>query len=197
MELVSGFLLGLANNAYCIGVCAPVMFPFLLQEGTRPLKPVLQFLSGRFLAYLAFGFLSGYAGLYFEGRIDPRIFSALTFLLALWLIVYALTGLASGSPVCRKLGGNTVFKQFPFFAGIVMGLNVCPPFLTGLARTLQMGSVLRPVIFFGGFFFGSSLWVVLLLFTGRFSRQEEFRRIGRLASLLVGIWYIAQVFFTF
>lgn len=192
MEFFTGFLLGLSNSVYCIGICAPVLLPYLLSEGRKPIYPVLKFMTGRLFAYVVFALATGIIGIYFEGKLNPRIFSILVIILAAWLIIYGLGKMNPNLSFCKWAGKSFSGKNLPFYSGIVMGLNVCPPFLLGITQTMQMASILKPVIFFSGFYIGSSLWMVLFLFMGNLAQKSEVQIIGRLTSILVGLWFLVQ-----
>ncbi len=191
-ELLKGFFLGLANNIYCFGVCAPVLLPYLLSAENKPAPQLLKYLTGRFIAYIIFAVSSGAAGMYFEGRINPRFFSVLMIILALWLIAYSSGKALKPLESCAWLGKYFPGKNLPLYAGLVMGLNICPPFLIGLNQTLGMNSILLPVIFFTGFYFGSSLWLIIFLFTGRLTQHKQIRTIGQLTAFLTGLWYLGE-----
>ena len=50
---MQGFLLGLANGTTCLAFCAPVLVPFLLEEGKnvrQNLMTLFKFLGGRLWA---------------------------------------------------------------------------------------------------------------------------------------------------
>jgi sulfite exporter TauE/SafE len=62
---MQGFLLGLANGTTCLTFCAPVLVPFLLEEGKnvrQNLMTVLKFLGGRLGGYMLFGLLAWATG---------------------------------------------------------------------------------------------------------------------------------------
>ncbi|OPZ92171.1 MAG: hypothetical protein BWY73_00912 [candidate division TA06 bacterium ADurb.Bin417] len=74
----------------------------------------------------------------------------------------------------------------------MLGISPCPPFLLGLSRSLAGGRFLDPILFFLGFYLGSSLWLLLLLAGGRLKAGRIFQRIGQAAALAAGIWYLGQ-----
>ncbi|MBN1621717.1 MAG: sulfite exporter TauE/SafE family protein [Endomicrobiales bacterium] len=188
--MLKGLLLGLANNIGCLTVCSPILLPFLLSEKTKPVMPILKFMAGRLIAYLFFSATFGYIGLYFEGRINPKIFSFFLIILSIWLIGYSLSKTNLNIPLCSWLSKYFSGQNFPLFAGIVMGLNICPPFLIGLSQTLVLGSVFKSVIFFIGFYIGSSAWLVLFLLAGPLSSKKAIRITGQALTLSVGLWYL-------
>ncbi len=187
---MEGLVLGLAVNWSCVLVCSPVILPYFLSDNIKPLSPVIKFLSGRLIAYVFFALVSGAVGIYFNGRIKPSIFAVFEIALSAWLILYGFGKMTEKLSFCRFMGKWFSGQNFPFFAGIVMGLNLCPPFLLGLERTMGMNSLIKPVLFFLGFYLGSSLWVLGLLFS-RFISAKGFVRVsGRVLAVLVGLWYL-------
>jgi hypothetical protein len=190
-ELTAGFLTGAANSAFCLGACAPVLVPFLLSENRKPLAPVCLFLLGRFIAYIVFAAGAGAAGIYYAGMIPPYWFAVLTCIMAAWLIGHSLGGLRTPRAACSPFTGALSRRGFPFFTGLVMGLNLCPPFLLGLNRALQSGSIITPVIFFTGFFAGSSLWILPALIPGKWNTNEHLRKWGRVIGIAMGAFYLA------
>lgn len=191
MTLFNGLLLGLANNPGCIASCAPVFLPYLFSQDRKPLTPLAQFMGGRLLAYLIFGATAGWLGIYFEGRLDVRMLAILTLILALWLIGNAVGALRPGTPLCGPLHRHAA-GTFPFYAGFVLGINVCPPFLMGMSEAMGMRSIWQPVLFFFGFYIGSSAWMVPLALTGPLIRKPLITRIGTIIALLVGLWYLIR-----
>ena len=149
-------------------------------------------MAGRLIAYIFFGFAAGYASVYFEGRIDPLIFSALTLLMSVWLILFAIGKFKHKFSFCGIVAQRFSGKNLPFFMGIVLGLNLCPPFLIGLSETLRMASIIKPVIFFTGFYLGASLWLALFIFTGKLAANKTINAIATITSLLVGFWYLGK-----
>jgi len=190
MIFIEGLTLGLANNLFCVGACAPALLPVVLGQNDKPIKPIIKFMAGRLAAYILFAAVSGAAGIYFEGRVNPRIFSFFVLALALAMIVFALGGIKL--KLCPA--GLTKFtgKNIPLLAGFVMGMNICPPFLLALSKTLELGSVLWSIVFFLGFYLGSSAWLALFLFSGRLPDANFVQTAGRMLAAVVGLWYLWQ-----
>jgi Cytochrome C biogenesis protein transmembrane region len=187
MIFIEGLTLGLANNFFCVGTCAPALLPIVLGQKDKPVYPVIKFMTGRLLAYIIFATVSGAAGIYFEGRINPRIFSFFVLLLAIFMITFALADVKL--KLCPAGLASLVGSNIPFYTGFVMGLNICPPFLIGLSKTLELGSILWSVIFFLGFYLGSSAWLILFLFSGKLPKSYFVNITGRILAATVGLWY--------
>jgi hypothetical protein len=187
--VLKGFLLGLSNNIFCFFTCAAVFLPYTIASGQKQWKSIAQFMAGRLLAYIFFGFAAGCASVYFEGRIDPLIFSILTLLMSAWLMLFAAGKFKHKFAFCAIVAGRFSGANLPFFMGLVLGLNICPPFLIGLSETLQMASVIKPVLFFTGFYFGASLWLMIFIFTRRLASNKAVNLFAATTSFLVGVWY--------
>ncbi|MCX5781966.1 MAG: sulfite exporter TauE/SafE family protein [Elusimicrobia bacterium] len=188
--MIDGFILGLSNTFGCITVCAPIFLPYLLASELNPLIQILKFLAGRLIAYLFFALFAGYISIYFEGKINPDILYSLTVILAIWLILFSIGKMRIHAPVCKIIGKNVSGKNMPFFLGIVLGLNLCPPFLIGLNEVLKFGSLIKSVIFFAGFYLGSSLWTFLLLFSKPLQNNKYFQIAAQIIGVIVGLYYL-------
>jgi hypothetical protein len=165
----------------------PALLPIVLGEKEKPALPVVKFMFGRLAAYILFAAVSGAAGRYFEGRVNPRIFSFFMLALALSMIIFALSG--TRVKFCPAGFAKFTGKNIPLLAGFVMGMNICPPFLMGLSKTLELGSVVLSIFFFLGFYLGSSAWLVLLLLFGKLPKASYIDIAGRIMAAAVGLWY--------
>jgi len=191
LPLRDGFLTGLSSNLFCAGTCAPFLLPFMLSNRDKHSAAAVMFLSGRFIAYILFGLLAGYMGL-IAVRVDPRIFSGAMLLLSLWLILYAVGAFKDTWPnikLCSFMSKYFQGKNLPFFTGFALGINLCPPFLIGLDDTIAMHSITASVVFFFGFYFGSSLWLGLFKFGKKFYGRAQVVAVGRLTAIFVGMYY--------
>jgi len=188
--MLDGFILGLSNTLGCLSICAPVLLPLVLTTGQRPILAIVKFLLGRLIAYFFFALFAGYVGIYFEGRINPDIYYSLTIVLAVWLILFSLGKMQLKNPLCELFSRNISEKNLPFFSGIVLGLNLCPPFLLGLDEVLKYANIGRALIFFAGFYLGSSAWTFLLLLVEKVQNKKIFTLSGQILGILVGLYYL-------
>jgi hypothetical protein len=190
MVFIEGLTLGFTNNLFCAITCAPAILSVFLVQEEKPLIPAVKFIAGRLIAYLIFGALCGVTGVYFEGRVNPRVFSVFIIILSIFLLVFAAGIFKTKFCPAKFLG--LAQKNLPLISGVVLGLNICPPFLLGLSRTLAMGNVLLSVIFFAGFYIGSSAWMILFLFMGKLPSSKYLSIAGRILAALAGLWYLRQ-----
>jgi sulfite exporter TauE/SafE len=186
-------LLGLSTGLFCMASCAPVFVPLMLAEerGTaaRRLLPFLQFSLGRFIAYTAVGLVAGILG----GGIArmPRGAAGASFAgLGLLMLLY---GLVRGFPQwrpCRAAAPALERARAPFLLGLLLGVNLCPPFIVALSDVLVSGTAAYGIAFFSVFFLVTTLFLLPFLFLGRLAKVEAIRTVARLAAAIVGAVYL-------
>ena len=93
---------------------------------------------------------------------------------------------------CLAAGRWTTPHRLPFAMGFLTGINVCPPFLTGMVVVLAIGSAAGGVAFFMAFFAATSLYLLPVLGVWPWLSHLRARSIGRWALGLAGVWYLAQ-----
>lgn len=196
--IVEGWLLGLSTGPYCLGACMPFMVPYLLSEGQAAwkgnVKIIGEFLVGRLLAYVLFGALVGWFGALVKPYLNQQMARLALGLSAALMLLYALSNHLPRWRVCEPLVSRLPMARMPLLLGLLIGINVCPPFLVAVARLLQMGKLASSVVFFVGFFLGTSLYTVPLLGLSPFTHQARAQRIGRLSALLVGGYFLLAAF---
>jgi sulfite exporter TauE/SafE len=200
MNLSEGFFLGLSTGAACLAYCGVVLIPFLLGEGKdikRNTYYVSFFLAGRLISYILIGALAGIVGkmILQPGILKTSLFGITYIILAILLIVY---GFHRFREVCMGKVTNKTISSFgerwpmviPFVGGIVIGINICPPFLIAIAKALETGNLSGSILFFVMFFLGTSLYFLPLPFIGFFKRQHVLRIVGKYAAILTGVVYL-------
>ena len=192
--ILEGWLLGLSTGPYCLGACAPFLVPFLLAEGgstwRRNVALVSEFLLGRLVAYLAFGAVIGWLGEALKPHLNQRLASTALVVTSAVMILYAVVKGLPRWKLCALSAQRLPMRRLPFVLGLLIGINVCPPFLVAMARIIQLGGALSGAVFFLGFFAGTALWTIPLLSVSPFTRSLRAQRIGALAAVLVGAWFL-------
>ncbi|MFH1847713.1 MAG: sulfite exporter TauE/SafE family protein, partial [Candidatus Omnitrophota bacterium] len=140
--ITEGFGLGLSTGAYCLGSCLPFFAPYLVSEGRPGIRDniysELMFLSGRLCAYVLFSVVASALGILFEPKVPPSLASAALLFTSLAMILYALVKNFPAFRICGWAERRLPARRFPFVLGFLVGINICPPFLVGLARLLEM-----------------------------------------------------------
>ncbi len=187
--VIEGFVLGLSTGGYCFMTCVPFFMPYIL--AARRASAFLSFIAGRFLAYVAFAIIAGFIGVYLTG-VYKNISAVLLIITSLILMFFSIFNLFPKNPFCRRWIESGRLNSYPFIAGVLLGLNLCPPFLTGMARVIQMGSVWKSVFFFISFFMATTLFLVPMVIPVPFLKGGFFKRLGSYLGILAGIWFLIQ-----
>lgn len=189
-----GFLLGLSTGFYCLTACLPLLAPYLLAEGRTVWKfnfrILLEFMGGRFAAYMLFALLASLAGKAGQGAFPARLIPAGLLSCGLVMVLLAVFRITSGPAACLlKTDINPFFRRLPLAMGFITGINICPPFAAGFLRMMEMADILNGFIYFCGFFCATSLFIspVMLGTPWLGPRAND---IGRLTLLIAGLWYI-------
>ncbi|MFH1259026.1 MAG: sulfite exporter TauE/SafE family protein [Elusimicrobiota bacterium] len=193
-EFWPGFVLGLSVGGYCLSACAPIFFPYLFSEKReikQSVRIIAEFLAGRLLAYLIFGFLAGFIGQQILPAPENKKIVGLAIIFSsLLLLIYSAVKNFPNFSFCRRLGGAKIFAAFPFLFGLLIGFNVCPPFILGFSYLLKLGSWSKGLIFFSAFFLGTTVFMLPLFFFMPLSEVSKFRVVARIAGLISGVYFL-------
>jgi sulfite exporter TauE/SafE len=188
-----GFLLGLSTGFYCLTACLPLLAPYLMAEGKTVWKfnfrIFLEFMGGRFAAYMLFALLASLAGKVGQGAIPARLIPAGMLCCGLVMVLLAAFRITSGPSACLlKTDINPFFRRLPLAMGFITGINICPPFAAGFLRLMELADIPKGLMYFCGFFGATSLFIspVMLGTPWLGTRANE---IGRLTLLIAGLWY--------
>jgi sulfite exporter TauE/SafE len=198
-SISQGFLLGLANGVSCVVTCAPVLFPYLLSEGNpvrKNIVPLMLFLAGRLVGYLAFAVLAWEMGELI--RINTRgglVSGTIYAVIACMLIVY---GFGSPSRACAASRMGSRFHLLalkrslvmPAVLGLLTGLSLCPPFIAAIAGASGQASIISSLLFFFSFFIATSLYLLPFPMAGLLGRFQPLRITARLAAGIAGFYYL-------
>jgi hypothetical protein len=187
---IQGFLLGLSTGLFCLATCAPALVPFIMAEERGPLHSAIalgELALGRLLAYLSFGLAVGYAGVKLNGPwLDEAIGIAMISLSTVMLLFVASRKMPHpGLCILRDK-----YFRFPALFGFLTGINVCPPFLLAISSAAAMGSLWGSVLLFGGFFLGTTIYLVLLIPLGFLGAYEPVRITGLITIVLSSIYFL-------
>lgn len=190
---VSPFLLGLSAGIYCFTFCVPFVAPVMVSEQRNKKGNwylILKFIFGRLLGYITFGAVVGYFGARLYSHTVFSILYIALLILSLLLILHAL-GLLKPKifPFCQ--GFKKYNPKLPVLMGFLMGINICPPFLMSLAYVFTLHSAFKGIIYFLMFFLGTSLYFLPIFFLGYLNKLKEFRLVGRVSALIVGLLFFS------
>ncbi len=189
--VLQGLSLGLSTGLFCLAYCAPVFVPYVMAEErdlAHSARAIGELALGRLLAYLAFGAAVGYLGMQLEGPVLNKVVGGALILLSLLMLLYVARRNWPHLALCRWVDER--FLRFPLLFGLLTGINVCPPFLLAISSALGLGSILLGMALFGGFFLGTSVYLVVLFPLGYLGRWPALRTVAWMTALLSGIFFL-------
>ncbi len=192
--LSEGFALGASTGIACAGTCVPFLVPYLMTDERTKIREcaglLFQFLSGRLLAYVLFGLVAGWLGGQLRPYVSETIRAWALIVTAVLLLFTSLKGHSSAGTFCVASFSKKISPKTPFFLGVLLGLNICPPFLLGMARLAEYGTATAGALFFTAFFAASSFYLIPFFIFKPLVAGQRVRFIGRTVSALVGLWYL-------
>ena len=198
---MKGLLLGLANGTSCLTLCAPVLIPYLLNEGDnvrRSLVTLGKFLTGRLLGYLVFGLLAWAVGglLLTAVGYQALLIGGSYIGLSTFLVIAVFRRKKPASSVCTASGAQVRFRRWPALIptgmGLLAGLKVCPPLLLAFTDAASSGTLGGSLFLFATFFVGTSLYFLPLPLLGAFHRMPDLRIVGKFAAVIVALYYLVS-----
>jgi len=193
------FLLGLGSGGVCLASCAPFLVPTLLGEARRVRADfglLGLFLAGRLAGYLGFAVLAWRAGaLLRPGARGASLLVAGAYVaLGTLMVAYGLT---RPRPACAAASVGRLRRwpllarppALPLVAGLLTGLNLCPPFLLAFTEAAARHSLAGSLRFFAAFFAGTSVLFVPFPVLGLLRAQPAVQTVGRLSAVVVGVLY--------
>lgn len=133
--LVSAFLLGLASNFHCIGMCGPLALVLPIDRSSKQsmLWGIFTYNFGRILTYSALGLVVGSLGLGLQLMVSVQLVSIIFGSL---MILFAWRHLLEFDGLFSKLDSKLSAKYFSFFQQLRSKSGSFPSFLFGLINGL-------------------------------------------------------------
>ena len=193
--VIQALLLGLSTGLYCATACFPLLLSALFTRNAGPWKGpaagIGQFLAGRLAAYALVGAVAGLAGRLASGFHGiPALAVALVYVVSGALM--AAQGIVESFPHAKACAAMSKGFRNPAFMpllGFLTGINICPPFVLAFSAAVDLGGVLRSILFFAIFFLATSIYMVPFLFSGFASRMGAVRKAARLLSVAIGAYF--------
>ena len=149
-------------------------------------------MAGRLVAYIVFGTFFGLAGVLAKSLFQGLITGVVMAVSAVLLLMYAMGRRFPDYNLCRVVGGSRFIKRFPLAVGFLLGVNVCPPFVTGLAVMLSYGELVSSILFSTGFFLATSAYMIPFLFSSKLARSARISELAQVMALLTGLYFLIQ-----
>lgn len=186
-----GMLLGLSTGIFCLITCAPVYVPFVLSEDRKLQQNIMtigEIAIGRLIAYLFFGLILGILGKQINGPWLNRAIGTAMILLSVLMLAFVVVKKWPHFGLCKL---SKKYVNYPALFGFLTGINVCPPFLLAMSAALSYASIASSILLFGGFFIGTSFYLILLVPLGLAAKVESIRQIGLITAVMSGVMFLA------
>ena len=197
-------LAGLSVGAFCMSYCFPFLATFIASEdrtAKRNFLLIVYFMLGRFLGYVAFGLIFGFLG---EQLKSPylTLITALSLILVSIVMVLHITGLSKqkddlclvhltrSTPAMKNPPAVEATGNIAIVMGVLMGVNICPPFLLSLAYVVSLSDALQSVLYFAIFFFASSIYFLPMIFVGMMAKIKELQKAARVSGIMAACVFI-------
>lgn len=190
--IIAPLLAGLSVGVYCFTYCIPFIAPYLVSDTRTTRENVAvfaRFIIGRLVGYIAFGALVGFLGEKINNDAINVFLIISLMLLSVLMLLHSL-GLLSSERfgLCAKI--KKIDPKFPLIMGLLMGINICPPFLMSLAYVFTLHSVAKGILYFLMFFIGTSVYLLPVFFLAFLGKIKEFQLVGRISAFVVGIIFL-------
>lgn len=203
--ILEAILLGLSTGTYCTMYCGPVLIPFLCGSEDLRYKRnaglVGIFLGARLVMYFILGAVFASLGLLVNEFADPLIVRKLA------VYAYIFSGLSllfnslgvkfpwgcgenggCKAPKLKRIGNDWVTAVF---AGLAVGLHVCPPLWTAIVRSIFGGNGISGLFYFVFFYIGTLPFFIPLLGIPFVTKHlPALRRIARVTQVLVSLYFL-------
>lgn len=148
---------------------------------------IFDFMLGRFLGYIIFGFIFSFLGEKFQFPYLTLMTNLALILISMVLLLYIFGLIKQGEETCLV---NQFQNKNALIMGFLMGINICPPFLMSLTYVVSLHSTLKGVLYFIIFFIASSVYFLPVFFIGLLAKMKEFRTVARLSGIICSVIFI-------
>ncbi len=154
------------------------------------LQSVIEFSSGRLVAYILAGVALSYAGpALLTSRGAQMVGGVAILILAGLMLAHGVSRSFPAVPCCNKLSGMVWLRRYPFLTGMFSAAKLCPPLLLCLTQITIAGAVLEAIVSTTGFFLGTLVVTLPLALAGSAARRPGVRATAAVASLFCGLWF--------
>lgn len=198
---MSGFLLGLSLGVACLASCAPALVPWYLASAAgwgRNFLLLGLFSVGRLVGYGVFGFLAWTIHPLVETMRGSYgyVFGLIYLLMAAMLIQFGRAKSHSGcigEGAMRRIPAAILARPgiLAVILGLLVGLNLCPPFVAAFTKAAECSSLAGSVGFFVSFWAGTTVYLLPLPMVG-LVRHPAAAAVGRLACWIMAAFFVYQ-----
>lgn len=203
--ILEAIILGLSSGAYCCMYCGPVLVPFLAGREhcghKRNALLAATFLAARLAMYFALGAVFAGLGLLAQSFCDPVMARRLSYWAYLLCGIFLLANSLGGSfpwgtkehggckcPTLKRAANDWLTAAL---TGLSVGLHLCPPLWTAMARSFFERQSLLGAFYFVFFYVGTLPYFIPLLGIPFLTKLcSGLKQIARIAQLLMSVYFI-------
>ena len=137
---------------------------------------------------MAFGAIAGFLGANIAS-VERDLFTSIAYILLSFFLIFSAVRSHKKSQNCNISKLLKITKS-GFILGILTGINFCPAFLIALSKAIDLAGIFNGIFLFLGFFIGTTLFLVPLGLINVMSKIKMMKKIARIASIAVAIWFI-------
>ncbi len=189
--LLEGFTLGFSTGTICLVSCTPIYLPYLISENrsfSKNIWKVLEISLGRFFSYIVFGLLAGWIGSNIA-TINRDLFTGIAYSLLSLFMILSVVRTKKKEKKCH-IPAFAKITSSAFLLGVFTGINFCPSFLIALSKAVDLAGPISGALLFLGFFFGTSIFLIPLAFSGFLAYIKNLKYIAQIASIAIAIWFL-------
>ncbi|OQY39121.1 MAG: hypothetical protein B6226_02505 [Candidatus Cloacimonetes bacterium 4572_65] len=189
--LIEGFTLGFSTGSICLVSCTPIYLPYLVSEKrsfAKNLFKVLEISLGRFFSYIVFGLMAGWIGSNIA-TINRDLFTGIAYVLLSSFLVLSVVRTKKKGKGC-KIPKFMNITSSAFLLGVFTGINFCPSFLIALSKAVDLAGPISGALLFIGFFFGTSIFLAPLAFSGFLAQIKKLKIVAQFASIGIAAWFL-------
>jgi len=163
-------------------------------QDRRNLNIVHFVLAGRLTGYLLFGIAAGLLGQRFATGQLALATDISLILLSIVLIFYLLGLVKEKGIFC--LSSKFFKSKSPFLMGLLMGINLCPPFLLSVITVFSGQNAFYGAVYFFLFFLASSIYFLPMVFLSLLSKAREFQLAARVSGFAAAGIFLVYGFYS-
>lgn len=203
--ILEAILLGMSTGTYCAMYCGPVLIPFLCGTEKSSYKRntglVGTFVGFRLVMYFILGAIFGGMGLLVQEFFDPsfaRKLSRYAYIFCGLALLFSDLGFrfpwgaekhgGCKVPKLRRVGNDFVAAAF---TGLAVGLHICPPLWTAMARSIFGGNGIHGLFYFVFFYIGTLPYFMPLLGIPFITKRVRIiKQIAKISQFVMSLYFI-------
>ncbi len=205
--ILEAMLLGLSTGTFCTMYCGPVLIPFLCGSEEIGYKRNAEltgvFLLSRLVMYFILGAVFGAMGILASTFFDPVLARRLSVYAYIFCgISLLVNSLGVRFPWCtdksgckcprvRRIGNDWITAAV---TGLAVGLHLCPPLWTAIARSVFGGNGVKGIFYLIFFYIGTlPFFLPLLGIPFVTKRLPVIKKVARISQFLLGLYFLVLI----